>query len=249
MIILDESDVWSLAASLGDNYPFKVSPKLAEVCGADFMITPVDAGAVTERLIKRHVSAGADLYKFLNAIDLASSHVDTTVISKMKKVGARYSHANLLVCGLTGCDRDGCITVCMEDNKWINTNKLYVNAIMKTREWVENGGSWTNIPNHKSLMQFVLDLDDRIKFVKPEPSAEWYFAFKEIVGEKAQEVYDKMVAMGSDLNLSTAIAWVTDDRNPSVDEETIVRARAVLGLEKDFYFSVVYEGEEASKSE
>lgn len=87
-----------------------VTPNLEELCGADMMISPLDAmPPTTPKLLALHISRGAVFYQIKRGMDLASSVANLwTTVDRMRAAGiVRQSQRGLLFVGHLSRDSEG----------------------------------------------------------------------------------------------------------------------------------------------
>jgi len=91
------------------NLPVKISNRLEELTGADFIISPLEIPTATRKLIQKHIDAGALLVQRKTGSDLASS-VGTRMndsLMRMREYNIRNCQCVLLFVGTLDINADG----------------------------------------------------------------------------------------------------------------------------------------------
>lgn len=147
MIFLDESETRS-NTTMPEIPSAQVVPWLEEMTGADLMVSPLDAPAVSEALIKTHLQQGAQLVQVKRGHDLVSSLGDRLNMSlaKMHSIGAKQPQCVLLWTGIMTCTAQGQATL----NKQ-NTGMTYMAIQAGIEGWNDRGGVSTNLPRNSLI--------------------------------------------------------------------------------------------------
>lgn len=115
----------------------EASPDLEELCGADFMITPLQMPARTSALIQKHLDAGALLVQRKSGGDLVSSVGPrlNNSLARMQTFNVRNCQCVLLFCGTLDLDEDGFAIV-----NGIKEPYKYWSVQSAMDKWTDRGG-------------------------------------------------------------------------------------------------------------
>jgi len=123
---------------LEDNIPDgKESPELKKRCGADVLISPKGFPPMTDAMIKKHVDAGAILYRVIHAPDVSEGTVDVLLFNlhKMQEFGSNPWQSVLIV---------------LDDHKL----RSYEDMVIKIDAWVDHGGTSLSSYGNPSSLYF-----------------------------------------------------------------------------------------------
>lgn len=165
MIFLDTSETRS-TSTMPEIPNAQLVDNLEELTGADLMVSPFDAPAVSEPLIRAHLSKGAQLVQVKRGRDLASSVGERLNFSlaKMQAIGAKQSQCVLLFTGIMTCDTQGQAII----NKQ-NTGKQFMHVQSAMEGWNDRGGVVTFLHRASLIPEWCRMRSRRLKKYIGEP--------------------------------------------------------------------------------
>ncbi|NPU90209.1 MAG: hypothetical protein HPY87_10090 [Fervidobacterium sp.] len=252
MIYIDSGE--SVHVSISDSV--KV-PGLEKISGADIVISPLQAPATTEDLIRLHAENGALFIQRKSGMDLIKSFGDhlNSALVRMHDIGASQSQCILLFIGTITHTEAGYALI-----DGYSTNELYTSVINGISKWCDRGGVFINLwklvdlePYLKTREKHIIEYNKKptkwictpLQFITDITDWRATLATFPMIGlDRANSIRSTMIANNLGDDLLTAMKVLTD-WNQGLKVNGIGKAiwrsaREWIGLPDHFDLDITY---------